>query len=265
MSGSDYLLQRKTLDRWIPTTLEGEALAAGNATVRYVAVLRNGSRYYPIRGVVPVMAANSTQYAYAPALASEQALLQEAEGRIALQNRLTGFGLKASALDRCLCPAYYGIFGSGIQFYLDMRASKWHVWLLARVQRVVTHGCGGQGCVANQTYNQTHLSPFPYNVLQPLLDAGTASDVLYATSIVAAYYDLAAQLDDVSSDLHVNRLEPDWVDTGLAADEVGPVAAVLRLDALVPTGALETKPLDERDSLCFAHCATLDHRLCLIE
>ncbi len=274
-----HLLQHDWLSQWVPTSPVAAALAAGNYTAQHVAILRNGSRFYPV-GAVRLLPAQpgpaaSGRWAFGSALLSEEELMTTLNQYIHQQQEHSGFGLKPAALDRCICPAFLGVFGSGLQ--LHYAPGGWHLWQQAVPARVVTAGCGGQGCVGNQTYAQTKASAWPSNLLVPLQELGPLSeggiaDVLHYTSIVVAHYDLAATMDDPLWDhLHVNALEPHWVDSALPPSDVSAMAAVFDVRTLVTGSATggakrrETPPLDHRDSLCFATCATLEAALTVVK
>lgn len=264
VNASDHLLQRARLSSWLPASAVDD-VAAGNYSLRHVAVLRNGSRFYP--GALGVRPAAAGKYTTGPVALSEQGLLAAANDWITRQQEHSAYGLKQSALDRCLCLPYFGLFGTGAHLAYDLGRSQWHLWLGAELVRVVTAGCGGQGCVANQTYAQTKASAWPDNLVRPLQELGPytqggVADVFHYASIVVAYVDLAATLDPLI-DLHVNLLEPGWQDSDLPPAAVSPVAAVFDIEQLVggAAGVRETPPLEHRDTLCFAHCMTLEAAL----
>ena len=272
----DHLLQRERLSRWVPSAHAAAELAAGNRSVKHVAILRNGTRFYPAAGVratrVPSTkegAPPQLRWTYGEALLSEEALLQVATAWITRQQEHSNYGLKQNALDRCLCLPYVGVFGSALQLFFDLRTERWHLWQQAKVARVVTRGCEGDGCVGNQTYGQTKASPWPDTLVRPMLDAGPlahggVADVPHFASFVVQHYDLVEQVDALV-DLHVNLLEPGWQDASLGADDVSGVAAVIEVERLVPSGPRETPPLEHKDALCVAHCLALEEALCVVK
>jgi hypothetical protein len=241
-----------------------------------VAVLRNGSRYYPVRGTTrPPLATNNltAPWSTGAALLSEDALRALARAWIARQNEHSGGGLKPEALDRCLCLPYAGVYGSGVQLWYDLRAAAWHVWPQARVARIVSAGCANQSlCCGAQAYTQYRATAWPSNVLKPLVeqhvlrqaacddwDEATNTsvprwgDVEHAASIVVSHYDLAS----AAAAAALSELEPGWVDPALT--DVFPMATVFALAP--PLARRETTLMDYRDSLCFAHCAAVEQSL----
>jgi len=258
-----HLLSKPTLADWLPGPGGASVATEGRGGgPEVVAVLRNGSRFYPVQGVRRVGGnASSNAWAYGPALLSEDGMLRAAARWVNQQMEHAGGGLRADALDRCLCPAYFGVFGSGLHLHYDLRAhvkdtaatgEHWALWPRASLARVLKEPavCGkdGQVCAGNLSYAQFRATPWPSSLLTPLQAAGRAIDIVSPESMVIKFLQRAGV---------AKAVEPGWIDSELAPEDVSAVAAVFDLD-----GAQQEVTLsDPYDAFCFVHCAALEEAI----
>ncbi len=176
----------------------------------------------------------------------------------------------------CVCPAHFGILGSGIYFHYELENTvalakkdevptaderkvrcqgKWKLWMRSRVVRDV-----GSTKVATYKMNYHALGTgFPLRVIEKLdmfsFRAADSTDV--------EYLDLAAMMDTTLGSFIIDNVDPNWLTPNLPMvnKSSAPLLSVLSLDEFMKKEGAHVHRLGDNTNHCFNYCLQVDEQI----